>query len=84
MPLNINDPSTGRLVRELAAVTGESITEAVSTAVRERLERLVAQRVAGDLIADVEAIVRRCAELPDLDPRTADELIGYDAHGVPA
>jgi uncharacterized protein with PIN domain len=46
MPLNINDPSTDRLVRELAAVTGESITE---------------------------AIVRRCAELPDLDPRTADE-----------
>ncbi len=84
MPLNIKDPSTDKLVRELASVTGESITDAVAIAVRERLERLVAQRLAGDLQADIEAIVRRCASLPELDNRSADDIIGYDEHGVPA
>lgn len=84
MPLNIKDPSTDRLVRELAAVTGESITDAVATAVRERLERLVAQRLAGDLGADIDAIVGRCAALPEVDRRDADDIIGYDQHGVPA
>lgn len=38
MRLNIKNPETDRLARQLAAVTGESITTAVTTAVRERLE----------------------------------------------
>ncbi|MFM7684834.1 MAG: type II toxin-antitoxin system VapB family antitoxin [Actinomycetota bacterium] len=84
MSLNIKDPSTDQLVRELAAVTGESITEAVAVAVRERLDRLVALRLAGDLRADIERIVMRCAELPELDARSSDEILGYDADGLPA
>ena len=40
MALNIKDDGTDRLVRELAAETGESLTTAVTVAVRERLERL--------------------------------------------
>lgn len=84
MPLNIKDPATDRLVRELVEVTGESITDAVATSVRERLDRLVAQRRSGDLRAELESIVLRCAALPELDPRAADDIIGYDEHGVPA
>ena len=38
--LNIKNPETYRLVRELADATGESLTDAVTTAVRERLERV--------------------------------------------
>ncbi|MFP5335332.1 MAG: type II toxin-antitoxin system VapB family antitoxin [Actinomycetes bacterium] len=40
MSLNIKNPETERLARELAAVTQESVTAAVTVAVRERLERL--------------------------------------------
>lgn len=40
MSLNIKSPEAVALVRELAAVTGESLTSAVTTAVRERLERV--------------------------------------------
>jgi len=40
MSLNIKDPQTDRLVRELAATTGETITTAVATAVEERLQRV--------------------------------------------
>lgn len=40
MPLNIKNEETHALARELAAATGESLTEAVTVAVRERLQRL--------------------------------------------
>lgn len=40
MRLNIKNPETDRLARELAAATGESITAAVTAAVRERLQRI--------------------------------------------
>ena len=39
MRLTIKNPETDRLARELVAVTGESITAAVTVALRERLER---------------------------------------------
>lgn len=40
MSLNIKNDETERLARELAAATGESLTSAVTVAVRERLERV--------------------------------------------
>lgn len=35
------------------------------------------------LIEDVEAIQERVARLSRLDPRSADEILGYDADGLP-
>ena len=35
-----------------------------------------------DLVADIAAIADRCRQLPELDTRTADEIIGYDERGV--
>ena len=40
MGLNIKNEETHRLARELARATGESMTAAVSEAIRERLERV--------------------------------------------
>jgi antitoxin VapB len=40
MGLNIKNPQTETLARELAAITGETVTGAITTAVRDRLERL--------------------------------------------
>ena len=42
--LNIKDVEATRLARELAELTGETQTEAVRTALRERLEREKAER----------------------------------------
>ena len=39
MSLNIKNPETHRMARELANLTGENVTTAVTVAVRERLER---------------------------------------------
>jgi antitoxin VapB len=83
MALNIKDTETDRLVRSLAAATGETITEAVATAVRERLDRVAGARRGMDLVAEMNAIAERCSALPVLDDRPSDEILGYDANGLP-
>ena len=83
MPLNIKDKATEQAVRALAAATHETVTEAVRRAAEERLRRLGAGRPAGSLAAEITAIGRRCAALPDVDTRPADDILGYDADGLP-
>ena len=82
MALNIKNPEADRLARELAAKTGETITQAVITALRERLERENANRPLS-LKDEIMGISRRCAALPNRTGKTADEIIGYDEHGLP-
>jgi antitoxin VapB len=84
VPLNIKDRATEQSVRELAGLTGESVTTAVRRAAEERLQRVRRERAAGSLTAELLEIGRRCAALPDLDLRTPDEIIGYDEHGLPS
>ena len=83
MPLNIKNAPAEQAVRDLAALTGETVTVAVQRAAEERLNRLRRSRGGGSLAAELLAIGRRCAALPDLDTRTPDDIIGYDEHGVP-
>lgn len=84
MALSIKDPEADRLARELAARTGETLTEAVVVALRERLARETGRTRVIPLREELAAIRRRCAALPVLDARTADEILGYDDHGLPA
>lgn len=83
MALNIKDPATEKFVRELASVTGESVTAAVRRAAEERLQRVWRQRAGRSLAEEILEIGRRCAALPDLDTRPADEILGYDELGLP-
>jgi antitoxin VapB len=83
MPLNIKDPATERIVRELAALTGETVTSAVQRAAEERVQRLRHARPHRRLAADILEIGVRCAALPDIDLRSPDDIIGYDAVGLP-
>lgn len=83
MALNIKDPDTDRLARELAALTGESITTAARRAIEERLERVQARAHAATTTDDLLAIIERGRAREVLDPRTADEIIGYDSSGLP-
>lgn len=86
MALSIKDPpEADRLARELAARTGESLTEAVLVALRERLARETGGRTRSiPLREELAAIRRRCAALPVVDNRSADEILGYDDRGLPA
>jgi antitoxin VapB len=82
MAISIKDPETDRLARALAAATGESLTEAIRHALQDRLDR-ESQRTRRGIGVEVRRIQERLARLPVLDPRPADEILGYDDHGVP-
>ena len=83
MALSIRNPHAEKLAREVAAQTGENLTQAIVRALEERLERLRGRRAAEDVAADIMSIAKRCRALPDLDPRSPDEILGYDEDGVP-
>jgi antitoxin VapB len=81
--LNIKNRETHRLIEELAELTGESMTTAVTTAVRERLDR--ARRQQGPRLSDqLLAIGKDCAARLKEPYRSADhgELL-YDERGLP-
>jgi antitoxin VapB len=83
MSLNIKNDETNRLAHELAEVTGESLTTAVTVAVRERLERL--QRGHGEPLSErLLKIGKDCADHlkePFLTIDHGDLL--YDEKGLP-
>jgi antitoxin VapB len=83
MALSIQDPEAEQLARELAEKTGESLTDAVVISLRERLQRERGKNGSSRLRDEIRAIGARCAALPVLDPRSPEEILGYDSHGLP-
>lgn len=83
MPLSVNDPEAGKLAHTLARRLGESVEEAVVKALRERVARTAERSLGVRRPGELLAIGRECAALPDYDLRSADEILGYDEHGVP-
>jgi len=85
MGLNIKNEQTHRRVRQLAKLTGESMTAAVDKAVQERLERVREQeRKKGGLVERLLKIGRECAPLWREPYRSVDhgDLL-YDEKGLP-
>jgi antitoxin VapB len=78
MTIIIKNDRAEELARQVAAETGESLTDAVIRSLEERLESLKSRRAAPELAETLMAISRRCSSLPDLDSRAADEILGYD------
>jgi antitoxin VapB len=84
MGVFIKKPDAEAKIRELAERTGESITDAVEHAVEEKLQRLGPLEKKGRI--DRKKLAELLAyfdSLPVDDPRSADEIIGYDEHGLP-
>ena len=85
MPHTINHPEVDELAQELSQYTGESVTQAVINALRERLDR--EKEKVGEtkqLKEELLWIGRECAALPVLDQRSPDEVLGYTDLGVPS
>lgn len=80
--LNIKNPEADELARRLSRVTGQSITTAVTVALREQLRRVEGRTAAPSLAADLMEIGRRCAAYPVLDGRSDDEILGYNEFGT--
>lgn len=83
MALSVKDPEADRLAREVAARTGETLTTAIVVALRERLARLRGRPRRRPLRDELRDIAQRCAQLPTLDDRSAEEILAYDQRGLP-
>ena len=80
--LNIKNEEAYRLASELAERTGETLTQAVIHSLEERLARERTREADDYLLADLNAISERLANLPDLNPGfSVDDL--YDEMGLP-
>ena len=82
MAISIRNEKTEKLAREVASLTGESLTQTITHSLEERLNRLKGRKTAIDLKQEIMLISQRCQNLPDIDPRTADEILGYNQDGV--
>jgi len=82
MALSIKSDEADRLARELAATTGETLTDAVTEALRERLARERDRRTI-DTRRHLRRLVEEVQRMPILDRRPADEILGYDERGLP-
>ena len=69
MALSIKDPKTERLARNLAQLTGESITTATRRAIEERLRRVAGRSRRAALLEEMAEIRRRWSAMPVLDDR---------------
>ena len=86
MGMNIKDPQAHSMAKELANLTGQSLTDAVKMALHQALAQVKASQVTPQprpLVERLNEIALRCAALPDCDPRTPEEILGYDDSGLP-
>lgn len=88
MGMNIKDPQAHKMARELATLTGKSLTDAVKMALQQALDQVKASQQTSPqprpLVERLNEIALRCAALPNYDDRSADEILGYDEHGLPS
>lgn len=81
--LNVKNAEADRLARLLAQQLGKSITQVVVEALREKLLREQGRRAPMELKDALLTIGRRCAKLPDQDPRGPEKILDYDSYGLP-
>jgi antitoxin VapB len=85
MVLSIKDPEADKLARALAARTGETITQAVVKALRDRLAREGQKSdEVESKVADAMEIGRHHVSQPLVDDRSPEEILGYDDRGIPS
>lgn len=82
MALSIKSDEADDLARQLATETGESLTNAVVTALWERLEREHARK-GPRMRARLRRLQSDVAALPVIDSRSPEEIVGYDSAGLP-
>ena len=84
MSLNIKNDETCRLAGELAQLTGETMTGAITVALRERLEREKRERSVENRVQELRAIAERCANLLGPGPSAVEHGdVLYDERGLP-
>jgi antitoxin VapB len=86
MALSIKNREFEDIARELARITGRSITEAGLEGLKRELERqraLKRHKPRQDNMDEIRDLQRRYAAIPNPNPMTEDEVLGYDEFGIP-
>ncbi|HEY2247464.1 MAG TPA: type II toxin-antitoxin system VapB family antitoxin [Bradyrhizobium sp.] len=81
--MNIRSTKIDRLIERLSQLTGEDVETALARAIEERLSRVVSPQPA-DRKAVMNGFFERASRMPVLDPRSAEEIMGYDGLGLPS
>ena len=83
MALSIKNPDVDQMARELAEITGESLTDAIANALKERLEREAGKRNRNRFREDIHRIQQRISRLDHQIKLSDEDIIGYDEAGIP-
>jgi antitoxin VapB len=80
--MDVRSDKLDQLAQRLARLTGEDVETALERAIEERLSR-VAPPAPTDRKAALASFFERVSQMRVLDPRPADEIVGYDGCGLP-
>lgn len=83
MSIVITDPKAEQLAQELAQKIGGSIPDVVVRALEAQLVSLKTPNTTAITLDAILNIAARCKALPDLDTRSADDILGYGKNGLP-
>jgi antitoxin VapB len=83
MAFHVSNETVDHHVRALAELTGQSITDAIDAAVKEKLNRLRPRASDPNYVRDLMEMSDRIGSLLGSNLRTTDELVGYDDNGLP-
>ena len=81
--MNIRSTKVDQLIEQLSRLTGEDVETAVARAIEERLSRVATPQPA-DPKAALNAFFEFVSRMPVLDPRSTDEIMGYNGFGLPS
>jgi len=80
--LSIKNGEAERLAKELAREQGTTVTASVIDALEQALRRSRGRKSAPSVRDAIVEVSERCAALPDVDTRSAEEILGYDERGA--
>jgi len=81
--MNIRSTKVDRLIEQLSRLTGEDVETALARAIEERLSR-VAPPEPPDRKAAMNAFFESASRMTVLDPRSTEEIMGYNGLGLPS
>ncbi len=83
MAFNVKNDEADRLLRELTSLTGETLTDAITISLRDRLQR--EQRIRSvSTDGSLASAIEHFRSLAIIDNRTYDDILGYDDSGLPS
>lgn len=82
MALSLKNRELETLARRRAKRRGETLTEAILSALRES-ERNAARKGKPLKASDILSLAEKFRELPVISSRCEDEILGYDERGIP-